>query len=91
MSGPEIYFALLVIAIAFAAAIFMPVSRGADLWTIDIFAMVIGAVVASMGFLAFTTRWSESGAWESGVLIAVGGLIVCYMMNRCARHDRSLG
>ena len=86
MSDLEILFAILVIIIAFAAAIFMPVSREADLWMIDVFAMVIGAVVASMGFLAFTTHWSEPGAWQSGMLITIGALIVCYMMKRWIRH-----
>ena len=77
---------------AFAAAISMPhASRVAPLSVISIFAMVSGVLVTSIGFLAFTTNWFEPGAWRSGVLIAIGGLIACYMMHRCTKQDRLPG
>ena len=86
MSDLEI-FALTGIGAAFAAAILVPqVSRVAPLSVINIFAMVSGVLVTSMGFLAFTTNWSEQDAWRSGVLIVTGGLIACYMMKRCSNH-----
>ena len=86
MSDLEI-FALTGIGAAFAAAILVPqVSRVAPLSVINIFAMVSGLLVTSMGFLAFNTFWFEPDAWRSGVLIVTGGLIACYMIKRCTKH-----
>jgi hypothetical protein len=86
MSDLEI-FALIGIVTGFGAAILIPqVSRVAPLSVINIFAMVSGVLVTSMGFLAFTTNWFEQDAWRSGVLIVTGGLIACYMMQRCTKH-----
>jgi hypothetical protein len=86
------FIALIGIVAAFAAAILIPqISRVAPLSVITIFAMVSGILVTSMGFLAFNTNWFEPDAWwRSGVLIVVGGLIACYMMNRCTKHDHLL-
>jgi len=90
MSDTEILFAFLAIVLAWGVGVFMPISREADLWMVDIFAIVVGSIVASMGFLAFTTHWSESGAWQSAVLIMIGALIVSYMMNRLIKHGRQV-
>jgi hypothetical protein len=81
-------FALVGIAIAFAAAILLPeASRVAPLSVVNIFAMVSGVLFASMGFLAFTTNWFAPDAWRSGVLLVTGALIACYMMKRCTAHN----
>jgi hypothetical protein len=91
MSDLEI-FALTGIGAAFAAAILVPqVSRVAPLSVINIFGMVTGLLVTSMGFLAFNTNWYEQGAWRSGVLIVTGSLIACYMVDHCVKHNRPLG
>jgi hypothetical protein len=91
MSDLEI-FALMGIVTALAVTILVPqASRVAPLSVINVFATVLGLLVTSIGFLAFTTNWFEPGAWRSGILIAVGGLIACYMTNRCLTHDHLLG
>jgi hypothetical protein len=85
-------FALIGIGAAFAAAIIIPqASRAAPTSVINIFAMVLGLLVTSMAFLAFNTNWFEQGAWRSGVLIAGGGLIACYMMKRCSKRNLQSG
>ena len=86
MSDLEI-FALVGIVTALAAAVLIPeASRVAPTSVINIFAMVLGVLVTSMGFLAFTTHWFEPDAWRSGVLIVIGSLIACYMTSRCTKH-----
>jgi hypothetical protein len=85
-------FAVIGIVTALAAVIVIPeVSRVAPLSVINIFGMVTGLLVTSMGFLAFNTNWYEQGAWRSGVLIVTGSLIACYMVDHCVKHNRPLG
>jgi hypothetical protein len=89
MSDPETLFAFVIIVTALAVAILTPqLSREADLWMVEIFAMIIGAVIGSIGFVVFTTNWSSANAWRSGVFIVIGGLITCYMMKRLFTHGR---
>jgi len=91
MSELEI-FALIGIAAAFTAAISIPqVSRVAPLSVINVYAMVSGLLVSSMGFLAFNTNWHEQYAWRSGILIASGGMIAYYMMKSCTKHRLQSG
>jgi hypothetical protein len=91
MSDLEV-FALIGIAAGAAAAILIPeASRVAPTSVINIFGMVLGVLVTSMGFLAFTTAWSEPGAWRSGLLLMTGVLIACYMMKRCTKRYRPSG
>ena len=81
-------FASIGIVAAIAAIFVIPqASRAAPSSVTSMFAMVFGALVSSMGFLAFNTDWYERGAWQSGVLIAVGGLLACHMIKRCTHHD----
>jgi hypothetical protein len=85
-------FAVIGIVTALAAVIVIPeVSRVAPLSVINIFGMVTGLLVTSIGFLAFNTNWYEQGAWRSGVLIVTGSLIACYMVDHCVKHNRPLG
>jgi hypothetical protein len=89
MSDPETLFAFVIVVTALAVAILTPqLSREADLWMVEIFAMIIGAVIGSIGFVVFTTNWSSPNAWRSGVFIVIGGLIACYMMRRLFTHGR---
>jgi hypothetical protein len=91
MSDLEL-FALTGIITALAAAVLVPqASRVAPLSVINFFATVLGVLATSIGFLAFTTDWYEPGAWRSGILIVLGSLIACYMMNRCIKHNHPLG
>jgi hypothetical protein len=86
MSDLEV-FALIGIVIGLAAALSIPQGlRVAPLSAINIFGMVSGLLVTSIGFLAFSTNWHEEDAWRSAILIVVGGSIAYYMMNRCVKH-----
>jgi hypothetical protein len=90
MSDLEV-FALTGIVTALAAAILVPqASRVAPLSVINIFSMVFGLLVTSIGFLAFNTDWFEPGAWWSGVLVVIGSLMACHLMSRCIKHNRPI-
>lgn len=85
-------FASIGIVAAIVATLSIPqATRAAPFSATSMFALVFGVLVSSAGFLVLNTDWHGPGAWRSGVLIVIGGLLACHMMKRCTQHDWQSG